>query len=133
MTTDTVPLHPKQADTPPTALWIAGVVGLVAAWFAIYSQLEPFAAWLASLLPLESGSHLEAAVQFFIYDTPKVLMLLTLVVFAMRLQLGADTLFASVTLRSARTLGLAPGVSCFAIVKSMSVARDQVGVTEGAD
>jgi molybdate transport system ATP-binding protein len=50
-----------------------------------------------------------------------------------RLQLGADALFASVTLRSARTLGLGPGVNCFAIVKSMSVARDQVGVTEGAD
>lgn len=83
MTTDSLPLQPRQADTPPTALWIAGVVGLVAAWFAIYSQLEPFAAWLASLLPLEKGGHLEAAVQFFIYDTPKVLMLLTLVVFAM--------------------------------------------------
>ncbi len=48
-----------------------------------------------------------------------------------RLQLGADELLASVSRRSARNLGLAPGVSCFAIVKSMSVARDQVGVPEG--
>ncbi|MEO0017721.1 MAG: hypothetical protein RLZZ522_1004, partial [Verrucomicrobiota bacterium] len=34
------------------------------------------------LLPLEKGSHLASAVEFFVFETPKVLMLLTLVVFA---------------------------------------------------
>lgn len=34
-------------------------------------------------LPIAPGSHLAASVEFFFYDTPKVLMLLTLVVFAM--------------------------------------------------
>lgn len=34
-------------------------------------------------LPIATGSHLAASVEFFFYDTPKVLMLLTLVVFAM--------------------------------------------------
>lgn len=48
-----------------------------------------------------------------------------------RLQSGADTLLASVTVRSAKALGLAPGVDCYAILKSMSVARDQIGATEG--
>ncbi|MFN4240788.1 MAG: hypothetical protein ACK4E5_09150 [Erythrobacter cryptus] len=34
-------------------------------------------------LPIAPGSHLVASVEFFFYDTPKVLMLLTLVVLAM--------------------------------------------------
>lgn len=51
-------------------------------WYAIYSQLLPFADWFAySLLDLSEESHLGAAIQFFVYDTPKVLMLLVLVVF----------------------------------------------------
>ena len=47
-----------------------------------------------------------------------------------RLQSGPDTLLASVTGRSAKALGLAPGINCFAILKSMSVARDQIGTIE---
>ncbi|WP_319541338.1 permease [uncultured Pseudodesulfovibrio sp.] len=51
-------------------------------WYGLYSQLLPFADWFAySLLGLDTGSHLGAAIQFFVYDTPKVLMLLVLVVF----------------------------------------------------
>ena len=37
----------------------------------------------ASHLPVVPGSHLEEAAKFFVYDTPKVLMLLTIVVFGM--------------------------------------------------
>lgn len=51
-------------------------------WFVVYGQLEPFSHILTfDILALEPGSHLGDAVQFFVYDTPKVLMLLTLVVF----------------------------------------------------
>jgi uncharacterized membrane protein YraQ (UPF0718 family) len=54
----------------------------IAGWYVIYSQLSPFADWFAySLLNLSPESHLGSAVQFFMYDTPKVLMLLVLVVF----------------------------------------------------
>ena len=53
------------------------------AWFLVYHQLQPFADWFVGLLPLERDSHLANAVAFFVYDTPKVLMLLTLVVFGM--------------------------------------------------
>ncbi|CCH48395.1 permease [Pseudodesulfovibrio piezophilus] len=54
----------------------------VAVWYGIYSQLLPFANWFAySLLGLSPQSHLGSAIQFFVYDTPKVLMLLLLVVF----------------------------------------------------
>jgi hypothetical protein len=54
----------------------------VAAWYVLYLQLLPFSEWLAySLLGLDPASHLGSAVQFFAYDTPKVLMLLLLVVY----------------------------------------------------
>ena len=45
-----------------------------------------------------------------------------------RLQLGTDTILARVTRRSAQALDLAAGTACFAILKSMSVARDHVDV-----
>ena len=58
-----------------------GLLGL-AMWFTIYKNLDPFASFLTySLFGLEKGSHLGGAVQFFFYDTPKVMMLLTLIVF----------------------------------------------------
>ncbi len=60
---------------------IIGLLGL-AVWYVVYKQLEPFSYFFAySLLGLEKGSHLGEAVQFFTYDTPKVMMLLTLIVF----------------------------------------------------
>jgi len=60
---------------------ILGLIGLVA-WVLLYRQLEPFSHFFAyDLLHLEPGSHLGEAVQFFVYDTPKVMLLLTLIVF----------------------------------------------------
>ena len=60
---------------------ILGLAG-IGIWYAIYGQLLPFSEWFSySLLGLAADSHLGAAVQFFVYDTPKVLMLLLLVVF----------------------------------------------------
>jgi len=61
---------------------IAGLAGL-ALWFLIYRQLEPFSFFFThTLLGLDRGSQLGGAIQFFVYDTPKVMMLLTLIVFA---------------------------------------------------
>ncbi|OQX19385.1 MAG: hypothetical protein BWK76_04680 [Desulfobulbaceae bacterium A2] len=58
--------------------WLAGLV----VWFLVYRQLEPLSRWLTyRLLGLAPGSHLAESVQFFLYDTPKVMLLLTLVVF----------------------------------------------------
>ncbi len=55
---------------------------LLALWYVIYSQLESFSYDFAySLLGIKKGSHLGEAIQFFVYDTPKVMMLLTLIVF----------------------------------------------------
>ncbi len=55
---------------------------MLIAWFLIYKQLLPFSHYFTyQILGLEQGSHLGEAVQFFIYDSPKVMMLLTLIVF----------------------------------------------------
>lgn len=54
-------------------------------WAALYSQLVPVSEAVVGTLPVERTSHLGAALQFFFYDTPKVLLLLTGVVFVMGL------------------------------------------------
>jgi hypothetical protein len=52
------------------------------AWWLLYDRLLAIAQWATyGLLGLEQGSHLAGAVEFFLFDTPKVLMLLTVVVF----------------------------------------------------
>jgi uncharacterized protein len=66
------------------SLWfyIAVAVPLLGAWFLIYRELHPLAKWFAfGLLHLSQRSRLGAAVEFFLYDAPKVMMLLALVVF----------------------------------------------------
>lgn len=54
-----------------------------AAWLALYAMLVPVSEALVSALPVERSSALGDALQFFLYDTPKVLLLLTGVVFVM--------------------------------------------------
>jgi hypothetical protein len=63
--------------------WIVGVVVAAIAWVAVYSQLTAFADWVVASLGLERGTHFAEAVHFFFYDTPKVLLLLTGIVFLM--------------------------------------------------
>ena len=61
-----------------------GLLGLIflAGWFVLYRLLPSLASWVTyDLLNLLKESHLGASVEFFIYDTPKVLMLLILIVF----------------------------------------------------
>ena len=61
---------------------IAVFVAALAVWWLVYQSLPHLARYLTyDLFGLSEGSHLAAAVEFFIYDTPKVLMLLTIVVF----------------------------------------------------
>lgn len=63
--------------------WGVGTGAALVAWALLYAQLVPFSEWVVSALPIDRNSHLGDAVQFFVYDTPKVLLLLTLVVFVM--------------------------------------------------
>ena len=54
-----------------------------AAWFGLYQTLMPASEALVAALPVERASRLGGALQFFFYDTPKVLLLLTGIVFVM--------------------------------------------------
>ncbi len=55
----------------------------LAAWIVLYALLHPFSDGLVALLGLTPGERLTEAARFFFYDTPKVLLLLTLIVFLM--------------------------------------------------
>jgi uncharacterized protein len=57
---------------PLPFLFIAGAI-----WFGLYLLLIPLSESLVAALPIDRNSHLGGALQFFFYDTPKVLMLLT--------------------------------------------------------
>lgn len=60
---------------------IIGVVG-IGLWFVIYKSLAPASKFIVyEILGISLASHLGEALEFFIYDTPKVLMLLILIVF----------------------------------------------------
>ncbi|MFH2123789.1 MAG: permease [Pseudomonadota bacterium] len=73
--------EPTIPDSVKIKYILIALVG-VGLWYALYRQLHAMAEYLAfSLLGLKSGSHLGEAVLFFFYDTPKVLMLLLLIVF----------------------------------------------------
>lgn len=61
--------------------WYVGVLLAAVAWWVIYNQLIPFSEWAVSLLPVDRHSHTGEALAFFIYDVPKVLLLLTGIVF----------------------------------------------------
>ncbi len=82
------PVHTPNFESAPTRKTSQlfryvgfGVIGMTCWWFASL-QLARFANWVTySILPLERGSHLGSSVEFFVYESPKVLMLLTLVVF----------------------------------------------------
>ena len=61
--------------------WLLGAVPVLL-WWEIYSHLQALAGWITySLLRLESGKRLSSTVEFFVFEAPKVLMLLVLVVF----------------------------------------------------
>jgi len=54
----------------------------VTLWWLIYQQLPELSKRLTyDLLTIEPGSHLGDSIEFFLYDTPKVMMLLFIVVF----------------------------------------------------
>jgi len=79
MTTETHVLGHHRSTTDWR--WYAGVPAVGIVWWLIYSQLIPFSEWVTSLLPVARDSHTGEAIAFFVYDVPKVLLLLTLIVF----------------------------------------------------
>jgi uncharacterized protein len=55
---------------------------LLPAWYIIYHFLQPVVDWLIdTAFGMTAGSHFTEAMRFFIFELPKVLMLLTLIIF----------------------------------------------------
>jgi hypothetical protein len=75
---------PADDSRAPLVRWLI-VLGIsLALWIGVFRVLAPFAAWAVRTLPwLTPGSHPAAAVEFFLFEVPKVLLLLVLIVFAM--------------------------------------------------
>ena len=86
--------------------WYGGTLAALLLWGLIYGQLKPTADRVTAMLPLEPGSRAAEAVAFFLYDTPKVLMLLALVIFVM----GVVRSFFSAERTRALLAGRAEGV-----------------------
>ncbi|NTW54537.1 MAG: permease [Chlorobaculum sp.] len=66
-----------------TPAWIAGVAAAVALFVPLYLNLEAGADWLVAALGLSRATPFGEALAFLLYEIPKVLMLLTAVVFVM--------------------------------------------------
>ncbi|WP_446425495.1 permease [Mailhella sp.] len=68
----------------------AAALGL---WLAAYNTTLPFSRWLTySLFGFEQGSGIGNAVQFFLYDTPKILLLLVFMIYVIGwLRAGLNT------------------------------------------
>lgn len=73
------PLWRGELTTGQTLLLV--VAGL-ATWTLVYMQLDRVAAWATyTLFGLTKGTHLAGAIEFFIADAPKVVLLLVLITF----------------------------------------------------
>ena len=82
-------LMPDDSGTPAdpeeksrTIRYILYMIPVLILWGFIYQELADFSRLMTyGVLRLREGNHLSSAIEFFIYETPKVLMLLVLVVF----------------------------------------------------
>ncbi|MBS1138969.1 MAG: permease [Proteobacteria bacterium] len=63
--------------------WVAGITAATLIWFAAYTHLTEFADFWLGLLGLSRSTALGEAIHFFLFDTPKVMLLLTGIVFVM--------------------------------------------------
>lgn len=100
------------ARQPLAFLWVAALL-----WWGLYQALIPVSEALVARLPVDRGSHLGSALQFFFYDTPKVLLLLTGVVFVMGMVNSYFTPERTRALLAGRAEGLANVMAaCLGIV-----------------
>ena len=112
--------------SPSLGRWLAAIAVAAVVWLFAYSNLTAFADAVIAAFGLTRATHLGEAVHFFIYDTPKVLLLLTGIVFVMGI---VQTFFAPERTRAllsgkrvgvgnvlAATLGIVtPFCSCSAV------------------
>ena len=74
---------PSDGSTSWNRRYFFILAAFAALWWLIYSNLVPAIHWLTfTALGFEEGSHLGASLEFFIYDTIKILMLLAALIYA---------------------------------------------------
>ena len=82
LTADVVVAQNSSARASNLTRYVLLGLPLLAIWAGFYLLLEPISKWLTfDLVGMAADSRLGMAVQFFIFEAPKVLMLLLLVVF----------------------------------------------------
>ena len=121
---------------------LGAIALLLPFWIALYIALQPLADALVKLTNLPQDEHFAGAVRFFVFEAPKVLLLLTLVVFAVgivrsyfspertRKMLDGKSLFVGNVLAS--LLGVVtPFCSCSAIPLFLGFVESRIplGVT----
>lgn len=105
---------------------LAATAIFLSLWIVVYAMLQPTSNAFVSLTGLQKGDHITEALRFFVFEVPKVLLLLTLIVFVVgivrsyfspertRKILGGKKLFVGNVLAS--LLGVVtPFCSCSAI------------------
>ncbi len=71
-----------QPNQKPQLRTFALLALITAAWFAAYNLIQPLADWISySVFNLTRGSHVGDAVAFFLYDVPKIMLLLSGMIF----------------------------------------------------
>lgn len=90
---NTEPACRCRVDTPPAdrenglrgwnAKYLAAMTVLAALWLLAYRSVLPLSHWLVfDALDVASGTHVAASLEFFLYDTLKILLLLTALIYA---------------------------------------------------
>ena len=68
------------SNSPARTYWIVGLAAVL--WLAAYNLIKPLAEWIAYIaLGLGRDSHLGQSLAFFFYDVPKILLLLSGMIF----------------------------------------------------
>ena len=79
----TLPLRSSPPQSRPTQRLIALVALAAFLWVLAYNTIQPLANWIAyQAFGLATDSHLGQALAFFLYDVPKILLLLSGMIFA---------------------------------------------------
>ena len=61
-------------------IWLP--LALLPIWYIIYHNLQPITDWfIDSVLGMTKGEHITEALRFFVFEFPKVMLLLTLIIF----------------------------------------------------
>lgn len=78
-------VFPASAHNPNKRI-LAALVVVILAWLIAYRAIQPIADWISySALGLARDSHFGESLAFFLYDVPKILLLLTGMVFVISL------------------------------------------------